>query len=218
MASSTNSLDPQKKGKYVPKRQNSIDEDFYIDLIPLLQRLNNPEIVCKVRLEERHNSYGVVNYGEMLQLLNPSDGDNWDIFCPGYSSVLPRFTPFDIDEVHGVMLTPNGNHKIAVSIVGHARDPSTTQKDIDNFVQTYARSHKFSCRWIGMERFNQKQVQEKCDVLKDMFGSFKNNGTWGVRRKKIFFSMNDSYTRTNQSSSESVLATPAKWVSNAEGS
>lgn len=172
---------PQRKTKYTNQ-----SGDFFIDLIPLIKRLNNPNIECKVRMEARRNSYGVLNYGEMLTLLNPSDGDHWDVFLPGYDVPLSKDESYVVDEVHGIMLTPNGNHKIAISVRGFPRVKDKTQEEIDSFVQKYTASHRFQCKWVAVERFNNMEVQKKCQQLQNMFSSYSNNGTWGTRRRKIF--------------------------------
>lgn len=158
----------------------------YIDLIPLIQRLTRSCELNQVKLEKRRKTYGVHNYGEITNLLNPSDGDCWDVFVPGMNTVLDVEDVYAIEKVYGVVLTPNGNHKIAVGLKGQAVAKEDAQRDIDAFTTEYATAHKFVCKWLEIDSLQTEEVREKCKTLQRMFSAFRNNGRWEHRRKKIF--------------------------------
>ena len=62
--------------------------------------------------------FGCLNYGEVVRedWRNCADGDKWDIFAPGYNTVLPTGVVMQVERVLGVFLLSNGNHKIAVRL------------------------------------------------------------------------------------------------------
>lgn len=162
---------------YRAKRRQSAIEEVFVDLIPLLNRLVDGP--AAIRVEKRQKTYGVRNYGEIIGVLNPSDGDLWDVFLPGYEGPLDRSSLYTVDRVHGVLLTPNGNHKIAVSVKESPADCARLDSDIETFCEEYARSHRFTCKWVGITQFNSS-------FLSTLFHAYRNNGTWGRRRTKIF--------------------------------
>lgn len=160
--------------------------DIYVDLIPLLHRLSDPTFLSKVRVDKgRKNSYGVVNYGEIVHLLNPSDGDCWDVFFPGVRSPLDPDQEYCVERVLGILLTPNGNHKIAIQVSNCQAEESLIQEDIQTFCKEYSLSHRFTCKWIPMVKFNRQETMETCRRLQCLFSAYKNNGSWGDRRTKI---------------------------------
>lgn len=185
MESQSTSAD--RKHLYQPKRGKE-QQEVFLDLIPLLSRLVDKELSHFVRVEKRHKTYGVLNYGEILHLMNPSDGDLWDVFLPGYTQALEKNIKYQIEKVHGVLLTPNGNHKIAVSIKEIPVDPQKLEQDISVFCSEYAKSHRFICKWIHIRKFDSDEVRSKCAFLQNLFHAYRNNGTWGKKRTKIFSS------------------------------
>lgn len=174
-----------RPGIYQPKKGNA-QQEVFLDLIPLLSRLVDREFPHYVRVEQRQKTYGVANYGEILNLMNPSDGDLWDVFLPGYSQPLDKAMNYQIEKVFGVLLTPNGNHKIAVSIKDVPVDAQKVERDISVFCAEYAKSHRFICKWIHIKKFDSDEVQSKCAFLQNLFHAYRNNGTWGKKRTKIF--------------------------------
>lgn len=170
---------------YRPK-QSKEQQEVFLDLIPLLNRLVDKDIKHYVQIEKRHKTYGVANYGEILYLMNPSDGDLWDVFLPGYSQNLEKNVKYQVEKVFGVLLTPNGNHKIAVSVKEIPVDDEKVEHDISVFCNEYAKSHRFICKWIHIKKFDSDEVRSKCAFLQSLFHAYRNNGTWGKKRTKIF--------------------------------
>lgn len=176
------------KEMYRLKKRSNDPQEVFVDLIPLLNRLVNNEYPSYIRVEKRQRTYGVQNYGEILNCMNPSDGDLWDIFLPGYHKPLDKTATYEIEKVFGVLLTPNGNHKIAVSIKELPVDPMVVEADISAFCNEYAKSHRFVCKWIHIQKFDTEEVRNKCAFLQGLFHAYRNNGTWGKKRTKIFSS------------------------------
>ena len=159
-------------------RRSQIVSEVFMDLIPLLNRITNKDEKTMIRIDKgRKNTYGVQNYGEIMYLMNPSDGDLWDVFVPGVDEPLDTNTIYEVSDVHGVMLVPNGNHKIAVSLKGVPS--SHIDEDIHVFCKEYSESHKFVYKWIDM-------VHQNYSHLKGIFSAYNKNGSWGTRRDKIF--------------------------------
>lgn len=174
--------------KYIPpySRQRSsndtLEQEVIIELIPLLHLLVNSHKPLSAVMETRRNKYGVSNYGEIKGFLNPSDGDLWDVFVPGYVNPLSYGKEFVIEGLYGILMTPNGNHKIAIKLQDKTGfDESRVRSDIDLFKKRYTKSHKFHCRWYSADG-----VDTLVNTLHSLFNSYNNNGGWGERRKNIF--------------------------------
>ena len=105
-----------------------------------------------IHLERRKAKYrfGILNYGEILcfqnnlkynSCINVSDGDPWDVIVPGYTVSLPKYTPFKITKIIGVIEMLNGNHKLIVDI----NIPSIWEKyktnDIKDEIYNYSKKY-----------------------------------------------------------------------------
>ena len=99
-------------------------------------------------LEDRPKKYlfGTNNYGEIIGTLNKADGDPWDIIVPGYDK-LKRYTNIKIKKLEGIILMPNGNHKIVIDVFTDASRRSFS--DIKNEIYTYRRLYNKICRKRG---------------------------------------------------------------------
>lgn len=101
--------------------------------------LRIPNVPVYVRIQNRKN---INNYGEIYNCINPADKDPWDIIVPGYKP-LKRDTPIMFKKLEGVMLLPNGNHKLII-------DVHTTQKrkgvkrDVERFRKLYEEHTKLT--------------------------------------------------------------------------
>ena len=93
----------------------------------------------KAVLEFRPKKYmfGTLNYGEIIGLINNSDGDRWDIFIPGYKQKLEIGREFKIKNIIGFLYLNNGNHKIAIRVDRPGFKKEDCDLEILNYTQTY---------------------------------------------------------------------------------
>jgi inorganic pyrophosphatase len=110
------------------------------------QFLNNNNIVCKLERRPLKYMFGVNNYGEIPNTINPSDGDPWDIIIPGYPALDTR-NSYLITKLEGAILMPNGNHKLIVNVSTHEYRKSN--KHCRNEVFIYRGLYKKICKKYG---------------------------------------------------------------------
>ena len=108
----------------------------------------NKNNIKQIKLEKRPAKYmfGTNNYGEILDTLNPNDGDPWDVIVPGYPS-LQTDTVYHISTFEGVIIMPNGNHKLIVNIQSNFERASFY--NIRNEIYTYRRLYNKLCKKYG---------------------------------------------------------------------
>jgi len=104
--------------------------------------------ILYAKLENRPPKYlfGTNNYGEIINTLNNADGDPWDIIVPGYPS-LERDVPIKIKQLEGVILMPNGNHKIIVDV--HTNAQRLPLKKIKDEIYLYRKLYNRVCKKRG---------------------------------------------------------------------
>ena len=90
-------------------------------------------------LEYRPQKYmfGTKNYGEIVGLKNPADGDRWDVFIPGYNYKLELGKEIQIIKIIGFLYLNNGNHKIAIRVNKNGFNKQACALEIANYTQTY---------------------------------------------------------------------------------
>tara|TARA_B110000977_G_C10999677_1_gene463307 strand:+ start:544 stop:876 length:333 start_codon:yes stop_codon:yes gene_type:complete len=86
---------------------------------------------------ENRNKFPFKNYGEIINTYNPSDGDPWDVFAPGYHINIPTNKTYRIKDIMGVYWLENGNHKIAVRVHRQGFDPGWVDEDIRRSCKGY---------------------------------------------------------------------------------
>ena len=123
-------------------------------ILNCIQDFNNNNNKC-IKLEQRPTKYmfGTNNYGEIQDTLNPSDGDPWDVIVPGYSA-LNTDSIYNISQFEGVIIMPNGNHKLIVNIDTDLERDSFEK--IKNEIYTYRRLYNKVCRKYGRVVFFKK--------------------------------------------------------------
>jgi hypothetical protein len=175
-----------------PRQESGSSEDeegIFLDLMPMLRKFVSGERLLAV-MERRSNKYGVPNYGEIRGFKNPSDGDCWDIFVPGYDTPLPCYQSFGVERLLGVVMVPNGNHKLAVRLCapqlpdGIVFQEDLVERQVQRFVRRYSKKHRYHCRWVCAREFWHED--HVFPFFQRMFSSYSNNGTWGERGKNIF--------------------------------
>lgn len=117
-----------------------------MDLDYIKNLLVTSNVYCK--LEERPKKYmfGTNNYGEIINTINPADGDAWDIIVPGYEKLNINRT-YKIKTFEGVIEMPNGNHKLIVDIF--TNNIRFNKKHIINEIYTYRRLYNRICKKRG---------------------------------------------------------------------
>ena len=111
--------------------------------------LNNLPM-CKFEKRPSKYMFGVNNYGEITNTINPSDGDPWDIVVPGYPP-LDINVPYKIRKLEGVIIMPNGNHKLIVDVDTDLF--RKTKKDCTDEIFTYRRLYNKICKKNGFIQF-----------------------------------------------------------------
>lgn len=91
-----------------------------------------------------------VPYGEIIGYRNRGDGDRWDIFLPGLTTLDPDsptgLPAVGLDDrlrilrVIGVVLVKGGNHKIAVEVADFPPTKSNINSDVRRFIDAYVAS------------------------------------------------------------------------------
>jgi len=102
----------------------------------------------KCRLEKRPKKYmfGTNNYGEVVDTINPADGDPWDIIVPGYSP-LDTDMEYTIRSLEGVIIMPNGNHKLIVDVI--TDNIRSSFNNCESEVYKYRRLYNRICKKRG---------------------------------------------------------------------
>lgn len=81
---------------------------------------------------------------------NPADGDFWDVFVPGFQNPLPKHKLYRVSTVLGVIMLPNGNHKIVVELGGTRPYRKKIVRDVSNFIDQYAHLYKLRGVYIPL--------------------------------------------------------------------
>ena len=111
--------------------------------------LNNARTVL---LEDRPKKYkfGCNNYGEFngKNMRNRSDGDNWDIVCPGYNPLKPM--KYKVKCIEGVVFLENGNHKVVVDVVCDSKRKSKSEqlKEVKKYMKQYTNFTKVPTSYL----------------------------------------------------------------------
>lgn len=92
-------------------------------LYPIKARFDRP-IGYKLKKIFEHP----INYGELPGLINPADGDPWDVIVPGIYEPLEEA---DITQIIGFVPDSGGNHKLIGKVEGIEPD----KKQVDEFVK-----------------------------------------------------------------------------------
>lgn len=99
-----------------------------------------------VLLETRRD---FVNYGEVIGRMNAADNYRWDVFAPGIGRKLPTDVLYHVAHVHGIVLLPNQNHKIVVTLRGFPpASKREFQSDIMHLVNRYRKVYHQRARFV----------------------------------------------------------------------
>ena len=119
---------------------------IYMELSNIIHLLLNSEMYCKLEDRPQKYMFGTNNYGEILNTLNPADGDAWDVIVPGYEK-LDTNKEWKIKKLEGVINMPNGNHKLIVNIF--TDNIRLNKKRVMNEIYTYRRLYNRICKKRG---------------------------------------------------------------------
>ena len=92
------------------------------------------------RIKLGYYTYGIINQGELPKYINTSDQDKWDVIIPGYSYKI-RKENFHSNDIIGIYLLKNGNHKIFMRISHPGFDSNRSKKDIQTYLENYYNTH-----------------------------------------------------------------------------
>ena len=104
------------------------------------------EMYCKLESRPQKYMFGTNNYGEILNTINPADGDAWDVIVPGYEK-LEINKVFTIKKLEGVIELQNGNHKLIIDVF--TDNIRLHKKQIKDEIYTYRRLYNRICRKMG---------------------------------------------------------------------
>jgi hypothetical protein len=104
-------------------------------------------IVREDRAKLGFKTYGIVNQAEFSNYLNMADGDLWDIVIPGYDYKI-RKKYFSSNDIIGVYLVQNGNHKIFMRIDNPGFCKKRAQKDIEKYLINYRQINNLTVKWM----------------------------------------------------------------------
>ncbi len=128
--------------------RDDYQEYGFVDIGTVFKEITNGRPVVFENRSEG-NLFGIKNYGEIPGLLNSSDGDAWDIVCPGYTNRLPFKTEYKVKEILGYLHLDNGNHKTFVRLVeeGGGFDEKLMYSQLTTYVCRYPKSVDTKGRW-----------------------------------------------------------------------
>ena len=137
--------------------------------------------------------FGTKNYGEIIGLRNKSDGDRWDVFAPGYSQPLRTNIPYVIQDILGVFLLKNGNHKIAIRLFVTGYDEKLTNDEIELYCSTY--SSKLNKKGIWLQ--NWRSLKKLAYILSNVIKSKKHKCVI-EDRQSLWMSETENYGEITQ--------------------
>ena len=128
---------------------NKLIKVEYIELEKLLEILSQKklDIVMEDRVKLGFKTYGIVNQAEFSNYLNMADGDLWDIVIPGYDFKI-RKKYFSSNDIIGVCLVQNDNHKIFMRIDHPGFCKKRAQKDIEKYLINYRQINNLTVKWM----------------------------------------------------------------------
>jgi hypothetical protein len=94
-------------------------------------RAHRPLIVLQTRRDKWTN-----NYGEIPNLINKADKAPWDLIVPGYPA-LDVNKLYRATKLEGIILLPNGNHKLIVDVDTDVTRYNDITRDIVSFRDLY---------------------------------------------------------------------------------
>lgn len=119
---------------------------IYNTVEDILDDFKNKEMLCKLEKRPEKYMFGSKNYGEIVGTVNPADGDAWDIIVPGYEA-LDVEELYTIKKIEGVIVMPNGNHKLIANININKKRNST--KSCRDEIFQYRRLYNKICKRRG---------------------------------------------------------------------
>ena len=104
--------------------------------------------VFENRLKLGYKTYSIINHAELVNIINPADGDPWDLVIPGYGYSLCLHKTFNVQEVKKVLFVEGGNHKIfiRVNVPGYQED--LAERQMNEFKRDYERLNGLKTHWV----------------------------------------------------------------------
>ena len=105
------------------------------------------KIIIEHRVKNSQQTYGIVNHYEIEGYKNPADGDFWDVVIPGYSKKI-RKQSFYTNDIIGILILKDGNHKIFMRIPYDGYNHNKSLKDISKYCKEYNKINNISGKFV----------------------------------------------------------------------
>ena len=119
---------------------------IYHSVDEIINKFKSQEMYCKLEKRPEKYMFGTKNYGEIIDTVNLSDGDPWDVIVPGYEK-LDIEELYTIKTIEGIIIMPNGNHKIIVNI--NINKKRNSLKNCRDEIFQYRRLYNNICKRRG---------------------------------------------------------------------
>jgi len=132
----------------------------YIKIEKLLKVIRKGGV--KIVIEDRDGwyEYGVINNGEIIEYINKSDNDPWDVVMPGYSRRIKPGNEYISNDIIGILYLSSGNHKIFMRIEekrygGYDRRKSErdVKKYCKKYIECWGEEKKISGHFVLMSKY-----------------------------------------------------------------
>jgi hypothetical protein len=104
--------------------------------------------VFENRLKMGYKTYEIINHAELVNIINPTDGDPWDLVIPGYECSLCIYKNFKIKEVMKILFVEGGNHKIFVRVNVPGYQEDLAEQQMKKFKREYERLNSLKTHWV----------------------------------------------------------------------
>lgn len=104
--------------------------------------------VFENRLKLGYKTYSIINHAELVNIINPADGDPWDLVIPGYGYSLCLHKTFNVQEVKKVLFVEGGNHKIFIRVKVPGYQEDLAERQMNEFKRDYERLNGLKTHWV----------------------------------------------------------------------
>ena len=104
--------------------------------------------VFENRLKLGYKTYSIINHAELVNIINPADGDPWDLVIPGYGYSLCLHKTFEIQKIKKVLFVEGGNHKIFIRVKVPGYQEDLAERQMNEFKRDYERLNSLKTHWV----------------------------------------------------------------------
>ena len=108
-----------------------------------------------LKIEDRNPdwNYGIHNHAEFVNYMNPHDNYLWDALIPGYKNKIKPNTLYKLQNVIGIYMLKNRNHKIVCKIYKKGYNSKQAEKETHTYMKRYYKKHNLKHAWIQISSF-----------------------------------------------------------------